>query len=137
MEPLHITEFASQRYFDKLKKLNESGESSSSTTTTTTNLTSPELSQLHQTFSLPLRTNHQRHTDDGTPLVLRPSEQKKRSLGHDLSTLRTQRRPTFTGSLGSLRSKVTITHKTPTIAEHHQQILSQDPHAPLQYATII
>jgi len=137
MEPLHITEFASQRYFDKLKKLNESGEPSSSSNTTTTTTTddfTPELSQLHQTFSLPLRNNHQRHVDDGTPLALRPSEQKKRSLGHDLSTLRTQRRPTFTGSFGSLRSKVTITHKSPSIAEHHEQILAQDPHAPLKYA---
>lgn len=145
MEPLHITEFASQRYFDKLKRLNEGGEtpaSSSSTTTATTTTTttphtsvvvsSPEFSQLHQTFSLPLRNNHQRHVDDEAPLALRPSEQKKRSLGHDLSALRTQRRPTFTGSFGSLRSKVTITHKSPSIAEHHQQLLSHDPTAPLQ-----
>jgi len=140
MEPLHITEFASQRYFDKLKKLNESGESSSSTTTTTVTTTTSiedstlELSQLHQTFSLPLRGHHQRNVEDGTPLALRPSEQKKRSLGHDLTTLRTQRRPTFTGSFGSLRSKVTITHKSPSIAEHHLQILAQDPTARLKYA---
>jgi hypothetical protein len=134
MEPLHITEFASQRYFDKLKKLNESGEPSSTTTTTTSiEDATPELSQLHQTFSLPLRGHHQRHVEDGTPLALRPSEQKKRSLGHDLTTLRTQRRPTFTGSFGSLRSKVTITHKSPSIVEHHQHILAQDPSAPLKY----
>lgn len=125
MEPLHITEFASQRYFDKLKKLNESADAS-----TTVESSTPELSQLHQTFSLPIR--NQRHNDDELPLALRPSEQKKRSLGHDLSTLRTQRRPTFTGSFGSLRSRVTITHKSPSIAEHHQQILAHDPHAPLQ-----
>lgn len=130
MDPLHITEFASERYFSKLKKLNENGEpstssGSASTTTTTT--------QLQNTFTLPLGNPRQRHVDDGPPLVLRPSEQKKRSLGHDLTTLRTQRRPTFSGSFGSLRSKVTVIHKSPSLAEHHQQILSDDPTAPLQY----
>jgi hypothetical protein len=138
MDPLHITEFASQRYFDKLKKLNENGENaahpSAATTTTTTHSTSPpELLELHQTFTLPLGNPRQHRADEEISLVLRPSDQKKRSLGHDLSTLRTQRRPTFSGSFGSLRSKVTITHKSPSIAEHHLQILSDGHDGPQQY----
>jgi hypothetical protein len=133
MDPLHITEFASPRYFDKLKQLNRDGEAadhaaaSSSSTATATLPPLPAASA--PTFTLPLGRQRSRD-DEGPALVLRPSEQKKRSLGHDLTALRTQRRPSFTGSFGSLRSKVTIVHKTPSIVEHHEWLHAEDPTAP-------
>ncbi|RAL58603.1 hypothetical protein DID88_003963 [Monilinia fructigena] len=57
--------------------------------------------------------------------LLRPSDQRKRSLGHDLTSLRTQRRPSFSGSLGALRSKVNITHRASSIVESHPEIIEE------------
>jgi hypothetical protein len=135
MDPLHITEFASERYFEKLRRLNESNEnaatassSSPAATTTTTVPAEPPLLE-GPTFTLPLGRQRS-HDNDTAPLALRPSEQKKRSLGHDLTALRTQRRPTFSGSFGSLRSKVTVIHKAPLISEHHEDVLAEDPTTP-------
>ena len=137
MDPLHITEFASERYFEKLRRLNESNEnaasSSSADPATATPIAPPEPPLLEgPTFTLPLGRARSNDNDTST-LVLRPSEQKKRSLGHDLTALRTQRRPTFSGSFGSLRSKVTVTSKAPTIIEH-QEVLAEDPTATPMYA---
>ncbi|PVH74719.1 hypothetical protein DL98DRAFT_428947 [Cadophora sp. DSE1049] len=126
MDPLHITEFASERYFSKLRQLNEPSDNAASTSeSSTATATSPPL-PTGPTFTLPL--GRQRSLDnDLPPLTLRPSEQKKRSLGHDLTTLRTQRRPSFTGSFGRLTSKVTVIHKVPSIVEHKEEILAVDP----------
>lgn len=150
MDPLHITEFASERYFTKLRQLNEANDnaanaaanaaSSSSTTTdisatTTTTITAiNDLSlspSLPATFTLPLR--EPRHRDPELDLIpLRTSDQKKRSLGHDLTSLRTQRRPSFSGSFGSLRSRVAVVHKTPTIVEHYEHIRAEEyDHPPM------
>lgn len=131
MDPLHITEFASERYFDKLRRLNEQAEASSSAGAAGTSI-APELPAPLQapTFTLPLGNPRQRHVDpEHAALALRPSDQKKRSLGHDLTALRTQRRPSFVGSFGALRSRVTTIHKSPSIIEHHEEILAQDPTA--------
>ncbi|KAI9644512.1 hypothetical protein NHQ30_006533 [Ciborinia camelliae] len=135
MEPLHITEFASERYFTKLRQLNEgghddnagsgsgSGNLNGTTSTQTSSSVVPSIdhepSPLEAaTFNLPSRQRNANHEN----LVLRPSDQRKRSLGHDLTSLRTQRRPSFTGSLGALRSKVNITHRAPSIVESHQEL---------------
>ncbi len=133
MDPLHITEFASERYFEKLRRLNESNEnaaasSSSPAATTTTVPAEPPLLE-GPTFTLPLGRQRS-HDNDTAPLALRPSEQKKRSLGHDLTALRTQRRPTFSGSFGSLRSKVTVIHKAPLSSAHNEDVLVGDPTTP-------
>lgn len=126
MDPLHITEFASERYFSKLNQLNEQAQNATTPAgpAAAPNIPPPPL--LNQpTFTLPLGNPRQRHDHDHhEPLPLRPSDQKKRSLGHDLTSLRTQRRPSFTGSFGRLTSKVNVIHKTPTIVEHHEQILA-------------
>jgi len=128
MDPLHITEFASERYFSKLRQLNgnaenaDSAASASAPATTTYTQTPPP-----QTFDLPLILRQQPIVHE--PIPLRPSDQKKRSLGHDLTSLRTQRRPSFTGSFGSLRAKYTVVHKTPTVptlVEHHEQIVAEE-----------
>jgi hypothetical protein len=183
MDPLHITEFASERYFTKLRQLNEQAENAAnaataataapgsssgaagSTTTTTTITTSiptapittatapttasasastsaitshppPLPVQPPHTFVLPL--GNPRHRDADIGLVpARTSDQKKRSLGHDLTSLRTQRRPSFSGSFGSLRSKVSVIHKTPTIVEHYEHIRAEQDGLPQMYVHLL
>lgn len=139
MDPLHITEFASPRYFSKLKQLNENAENAASSPASSAPTPSvPEAPQSLQapahTFTLPL--GRQRSADSEISLALRPSEQKKRSLGHDLTALRTQRRPSFTGSFGRLRSHVNVVNKSPSIVEHREEILAEDPSAPLMYVLV-
>jgi hypothetical protein len=126
MDPLHITEFASERYFNKLKQLNSNEEngSSSSQPAAASNVSPPAALEA-PTFTLPLRNPRNRHADNEPP-HLKPSEQKKRSLGHDLTSLRTLRRPSFTGSFGRLHSKVNVIHKTPSIVEHREHILAEE-----------
>lgn len=125
MDPLHITEFASERYFSKLKQLrsNEDNGSSSTQPAAAADVSLPPPIQ-PATFTLPLGNPRFRH-DELEPPHLRPSDQKKRSLGHDLTSLRTTRRPSFSGSFGRLHSKVNVIHKTPTIVEHREQILAE------------
>ncbi|TAQ83575.1 hypothetical protein B7494_g8095 [Chlorociboria aeruginascens] len=123
MDPIHITEFASERYFSKLRQLNGSTENSTAaagSSTATSTILEPPLEG--PTFTLPIGNPRQRHSSEA--LVLRPSEQRKRSLGHDLTSLRTQRRPSFSGSFGSLRSRVTI--KTPSIAERQEDVIVEE-----------
>lgn len=133
MDPLHITEFASERYFSKLRQLNEPSDNASPSSSEPVAAATPPPLPQGQTFTLPL--GRQRSLDDEfLPLALRPSEQKKRSLGHDLTALRTQRRPSFAGSFGSLRSKVTIIHKVPSIVEHREAILAENTVTPQRYA---
>jgi len=128
MDPLHITEFASERYFSKLRQLNgnaeTAGPAAGSASESTTSTQPPVQSQ---TFDLPLILRQQPIVHE--PIPLRPSDQKKRSLGHDLTSLRTQRRPSFTGSFGSLRAKYTVVHKAPTVpilVEHHEQMVAEE-----------
>ncbi|KAH8808388.1 hypothetical protein F5884DRAFT_368660 [Xylogone sp. PMI_703] len=129
MDPLHITEFASERYFSKLRQLNANNNNNTTTATASNAANVPSAAEpaaradisglpLEEanTFTLPLGHPRQRHAHAE---ILKPSEQKKRSLGHDLASLRTaQRRPTFSGSFGSLRSRVI--HKSPRSSIEHQ-----------------
>lgn len=140
MDPLHITEFGSDRYFSKLRQLDESAQNAASPSSsasphaqaTSGDVLPPPVSP-GSTFTLPL--GRQRSLDNELPpLALRPSEAKKRSLGHDLTSLRTQRRPTFAGSFGRLSSKVNVTHKIPSIAELS---IAEDPSLPLTYVPIL
>jgi hypothetical protein len=131
MDPLHITEFASERYFSKLKQLNENAEGSSSAGSAAAAVPDVPAELQAATFTLPL--GRQRSAEAGHPaLTLRPSDQKKRSLGHDLTTLRTQRRPNFAGGFGRLTSKVHVVHKSPSIVEHHEELLAEDPTAAIK-----
>ncbi|KAI6713047.1 hypothetical protein JHW43_004418 [Diplocarpon mali] len=127
MEPLHITEFASERYFSKLRQLNEASDGPAPLSEVTAAAASPPL-PMGPTFTLPL--GRQRSIDNALPpLSLRPSEQKKRSPGHDFAALRTHRRPSFTGSFGRLSSKVNIIHKIPSIVENREEIQARHPTA--------
>lgn len=158
MEPLHLTEFASERYFDKLRQNDRNGHghghaengtgsgsgsiaaaaaaaaTATSTGTTTGTSQNSQIGSLsiplinHEpspleaaTFNLPSRQRSVTHES----LAFRPSDQRKRSLGHDLTTLRTQRRPSFSGSLGALRSRVNITHRAPSIVETQPGIIQE------------
>lgn len=150
MDPLHITEFASERYFSKLRQLNEqaehaaaaanaaatAGSGTAGAATTSSNsipLPPPPLPlDPPHTFVLPLGNPRNRDGDIGL-IPARNSDQKKRSLGHDLTSLRTQRRPSFSGSFGSLRSKVAVIHKTPTIDEHYEHMLAEQDGLPPPY----
>lgn len=130
MDPLHITEFASERYFSKLKQLNENAENGSGSSAVHTSVGPTVVSNapsiLQSTFVLPLGNPRQ---PDAFPEIypLKPSDQKKRSLGHDLTSLRTtQRRPRFMGGFGRLSSKVTTTQKVPTIVEFHEHIAVEE-----------
>lgn len=122
MDPSHLTEFASPRYFDKLRTLAEAVESGipvESTASLTTTQTT--------TFTLPLgnprpQPGRRRRSDDTT----RSGDAKKRSLGHDLSTLRTQRRPSFALSITSFRNKVSLHHKLPSAHVEHEVIVFTD-----------
>lgn len=128
MDPLHITEFASERYFSKLRQLNEPPDNAASSSSESSGAAAPlPPPPTGHTFTLALGRQRSLDDDELPPLTLKPSEQKKRSLGHDLTTLRTQRRPTFTGSFGRLSSKIHIIHKVPSIVEHREEIRSQDP----------
>ena len=126
MDPLHITEFASERYFSKLKQLNSREENGSSSSQPAAAVDVPPTPALEApTFTLPLGNPRHRHAENEPP-HLKPSEQKKRSLGHDLTSLRTERRPSFTGAFGRLHSRVNVIHKTPSIVEHREQILAEE-----------
>ncbi|RFU29999.1 hypothetical protein B7463_g6331, partial [Scytalidium lignicola] len=130
MDPLHITEFASERYFSKLRQLNANAENASSSAEPAARAEIPGLPlEEPNTFTLPLGHPRQRHANAD---LWKPSEQKKRSLGHDLASLRTaQRRPTFSGSFGSLRSRVI--HKSPRSSIEHQEesVVDENASSPL------
>ncbi|KAF7950584.1 uncharacterized protein EAE97_002136 [Botrytis byssoidea] len=145
MEPLHLTEFASERYFDKLRQNdrnghghaeNGSGSGSGSIaagtapgTTQNSQIGSTSIPLINHepspleaaTFNLPSRQKNSNHEN----LAFRLGDQRKRTLGHDLTSSRTQRRPSFSGSLGALRSKVNITHRAPSIVETHPDIIQE------------
>ncbi|EPE26876.1 hypothetical protein GLAREA_02790 [Glarea lozoyensis ATCC 20868] len=128
MDPLHITEFASERYFSKLRQLDGQAEPAAATASSTTNVPELPAALRAPTFTLPLRRQRSAESDNAAP-ALRPSDQKKRSLGHDLTPLRTQRRPILGGGLGALRSKISVTQKPISVGEHQQAILAADPTA--------
>jgi hypothetical protein len=102
MEPLHITEFASPRYFDKLRSLNEGAEGANDNALAETASGSSQT----QTLTLPIREHHaqrRRRSDDN----VRPSDQKRRVVGHDPIPLRADRRPSFV----SFKFKNPLAHK--------------------------
>jgi hypothetical protein len=128
MDPLHITEFASERYFSKLRQLNENVENASSSAHPAVATPTPPSTSPASTFTLPIgNPRWSNQTGRGNNELIKPGDQRKRSLGHDLTSLRTQRRPTFSGSFGSLRSKVTVNHKAPSsVVEHHRRVVVEE-----------
>jgi serine/threonine protein kinase len=116
-EPVHITEFASPRYFDKLRSLNEAQRLAEPTDgppqTNTLTL------QIRDQRSLPQR---RRRSDDN----VRPSDQTRRILGHDLSALRNQRTSKF--GFANVRSKILGGHKgSSTYVDHDGHIYDEEP----------
>lgn len=125
MEPLHITEFASPRYFDKLRSLNEAAESANAqqppepTDGPSQTQTSTLTLQIRDQRPLPQR---RRRSDDN----VRPSDQKRRTLGHDLTALRNQRRPSF--GFANVRSKILGGHKGPsTYVDQDGYVYEEEP----------
>ena len=78
MDPPHLTEFASERYFEKLNQLHasrqqaESADSGASTTTTTTTAAATANAQATSRFILPLREAKVPDVD-----AIRPSDSKQ------------------------------------------------------------
>lgn len=123
MDPSHITEFASNRYFSKLRSLEEASENAAATTQIT-QTTSPTTTTTTTTFTLPIgnprpQPGRRRRSDD----TARSGDAKKRSLGHDLTSLRTQRRPSFGLSIASFRTKVSLHHKSPSATVEHEEFV--------------
>lgn len=135
MDPLHITEFASERYFSKLRQLNEHSDGSSTSAAVHTSVgptaattISPSIPQ----SNFKLHSENPRQRDAGPEPLLTPSDQKKRSLGHDLTSLRTERRPKFFGGFKSLSSKVTVTQKIPSAVVEYRENAVVDNSQPQQ-----
>jgi hypothetical protein len=122
MDPLHITEFATERYFSKLRKLNENSENASSSSSVVPTAVSATPSLLSSTFTLPLG-NPPLQDSNAFPTPPGIRDRKKKSLVHDLTALRAKRRPTYSGSFGSLKSNVTVVHKTPSIVKYYESIV--------------
>jgi hypothetical protein len=123
MEPLHITEFASPRYFDKLRSLNEAAENANTQNpaepTEGPSQTSTLTLQIRDQRPLPQR--RRRSHDD-----IRPSDQKRRTLGHDLTTLRTQHRSSF--GFANVRSKTLGGYKrSSTYVDHDRYVFGEEP----------
>lgn len=97
------TEFASPKYFEKLRSQDGANDGNSAQP-------GPAQSQA-ATFTLPIRppAGRRRRSDD----TARSGEQKRRLLGHDLTSLRTHSKPSFTSSITSFRLKVSAGNKGP------------------------
>ncbi|KAH8592420.1 hypothetical protein B0O99DRAFT_517625 [Bisporella sp. PMI_857] len=133
MDPLHITEFASPRYYDKLNQVSETAKNGSPSSEPAGSTSASTSTQAHtieqQTFTLPINLRHPEIPPGLVPL--RSAEQKKRSIGHndDYSSTQTQRRPKFFGSKGTLHTKFTLVKKAPTVStlvEHHEHIVAAE-----------
>ena len=130
MDPLHITEFASPRYFDKLRSLSEAAENAdpnpnppaepSNGPSQTNTLTLP-IGNLARPLA-----HRRRRSDDN----VRPSDRKRSVLGHDLTPLQTERRPNL-ASFASIRSKISGGHKIPsTYVDHDEYIPDEESTRP-------
>lgn len=122
-----MTEFSSPRYFEKLRSLNEAAAAAAAAnaTVSTSNPVAPST-----TFSLPIhpkpRYGRRRRSDE----TARSGDAKKRSLGHDLTALRSQnRKPSFSLSISSFRSKLSLgtsTHKSSGAHVEHVEAVFDD-----------
>jgi hypothetical protein len=124
MDPLHITEFASPRYFDKLRSLNEAADNVNAQPAGE----AVQGSSQANTLTLPIRDvprppQRRRRSDDN----VRASDQKRRTLGHDPETPWTHRRPSFAG-FGFVKSKISGGHKslTPHV-DHDAFVFEEEP----------
>lgn len=100
MDPSHITEFASPRYFDKLRSLNDVADNANNPQAADG---APGTSQT-STFTLPIRNprppgGRRRRSDDTD----RSGDGKRRLLVPDAKA---HRKPSFTSSITNFRFKV-------------------------------
>jgi hypothetical protein len=102
MDPPHITEFASERYFNKLTQLRDSpqGQDGPATPTDYTPPPPPPIPS-QSTFILPLRASK---SADIEPEIVRPNEQRRHERGR----------------LFGLRSKVSLLHSKSSITPQPQ-----------------
>lgn len=133
MDPLHITEFASPRYFEKVKALNEAAAAAAAANANgpaTASVDVPSGPSQNNQITLPLGNPRprRRRSDDNS----RPDDQKREKLEHDSEPVKSHRRPSFGGFL-SFRSKISIPHKAPPLPFlDHQKYTSEAEHVPVQ-----
>lgn len=116
------TEFGSDEFFRKQRALEQAAAAHNASSSTT-----GEPSVARPTFNLPLGQSRppigkRRASNDAT----KPSDQKLRSVGHDLSSTRNHRRPSFTKPLAGIRSKVPTLHK-PFAGQLNDISLAEEP----------
>lgn len=121
------TEFGSDEYFRKQRALEQAANAAAAAAQNV----SPLLNREHihtrpPTFTLAIGhprppTGKRRASQD----AVKPSDQKIRSVGHDLSTTRNERRPNFSRPLAGLRSKVPAIQKP--FAGHYDDPLAEEP----------
>lgn len=131
MDPSHITEFASPRYFDKLRSLNEAhnaaAEDSGSgvvTGTTTIPFEQPHLPHSHSqhsAFSLPFHTRpHRRRRSDDTERSGDGPKRRNVQTGKE-QLEKVNRKQSFTSSIaGSFKFKIPHSNRSPAqLAPEH------------------
>lgn len=119
-----MTEFATERYFSKLKQLNENSENenASSTSSVVPTAVSATPSLLSSTFILPI-DNPRPLDSNAFPTASGIRDGKKKSLGHDLTALRAKHHSMSSSSFRSRRANGTVIHKTPSIVKYDESIV--------------
>lgn len=123
MDPSHITEFASPRYFDKLRSLNDAADNANDPSATEGGAGGASQSS---TFTLPIRNprppgGRRRRSNDTD----RSGDGKRRLLVVD-ATSKNHRKPSFTSSIATFRFKVS--HRGPSLhAEHNECLFEEEP----------
>lgn len=127
MDPSHITEFASPRYFDKLRSLHEAAERANDSQLFAAAGPAADPTSAHaSTFTIPIgnprpQTGRRRRSDD----AVQSGDQKKRSLGHDSTPVRSQRRPSF--GIPNFRFKTASSQKSPPVHVEHDEFSFEKP----------
>lgn len=132
MDPSHITEFASPRYFDKLRSLNEAHNTAaedSGSATTTVPLEHPPLPHSHSqhsAFSLPFHTRpHRRRRSDDTERSGDGPKRRNVQTGKE-QLEKVNRKQSFTSSIaGSFKFKIPHSNRSPAqLAPGHKVEIS-------------
>lgn len=130
MDPLHITEFASPRYFEKVNALNEAAAANAYGPVSASTEAPSGISQNNQ-ITLPLGNPRprRRRSDDNS----KPDDQKRERLELDPEPEKIHRRPSF-GKFLSFRSKpsLPLTAAPPLPILGHDRFMPVTEYAPVQ-----
>lgn len=129
MERLHLTEFASPQYFEKLRSLEGAADHANASQAPVAGPAAAAASQ-PSTFTLPLGnprppTGRRRRSNE----TVRSNDGKRRSLGLDLISFGKHRKPSFTTSMPAFRFKSSLVSKaqSPPSIEHDEFLYEEEP----------